>query len=99
MPLLERVLDEHPEDPRAALAAFTLGRVESALDRPARAAEAFARAIAIGPPAALHEDAMARLVEARAAAGERAAATEAARAYLARFPEGRHAEAIRRYAE
>ena len=65
---LSRVLGEHPSDPRAPLAAFTLGRLQlDSLKRPAPAAEAFARAIALGLPQSLQEDRLrARLVEARA---------------------------------
>jgi hypothetical protein len=76
-----------------------LGRVElDALGDPARAAEAFRRAITLGIPQGLLEDVYARLVEACARAGEREAARQAAAEYHARFPEGSRAAAIARWA-
>lgn len=57
VPLLERVT----RDPRAQLAAFTLGRVLlEELKRPADAANAFARARALAPRGPLAEDALFR---------------------------------------
>jgi transmembrane sensor len=95
---LVRVVEEHPDDARAPLAAFTLGRLElDTLGDPARAAESFRRAIALGIPKTLLEDAYARLVEARARAGQRDAAREAAADYGRRFPGGRRAGAVARW--
>ena len=62
-----RAIDPHEqpggnEGPEAALAAFTLGRMEmDDLDRPARAREALRRAIRLGLPARLEEQARRRL--------------------------------------
>lgn len=92
---LSRVIDEHPRDSRAGLAAFSLGRVESQLAHPAAAAAAFARALSLGLPDALAETARAREAEALAAAGDDAGAASAARAYLRAHPSGMHAEAMR----
>lgn len=78
----------------AALAAFTLGRM-LAPGEPAAAAQAFERALVLPLPVRLAEDASARRVEAWAAAGDDARATSAARAYLVRYPEGRHADRVR----
>ena len=78
--LLERLVREHPGDPRAPLAAFSLGRVLlGELGRPADAARAFARARALAPDGPLADDALAREAEAWARAGdpERARAREA----------------------
>jgi transmembrane sensor len=95
---LSRVLDEHGADPQASLAAFTLGRVElDSLGRPARAASAFSRAIAIGLPQGLIEDAYARLVEARVRAGDREAARAAADEYARKYPRGTRGPTIRRW--
>jgi transmembrane sensor len=95
---LERILGTHAADPRAGMAAFTLGRVElDALSHPARAATAFARAIALGVPGGLLEDAHARLVESRARAGDRAGARAAYEAYLRAFPNGSRAAAMQRW--
>ena len=92
---LERILGELSSDPQAPLAAFTLGRIElDALSHPAEARAAFERALALGVPAGLREDARARLVEACARAGETAAAASAASAYAREYPGGRHARAI-----
>lgn len=75
---------------QSAIAAFTLGRVQlDDLGDAARAAEAFDRAVALGLPDSLLEDALARRVEARARAGDEAGATRARADYVARFPDGR----------
>jgi len=96
---LTRVVNEHAGDSRAPLAAFTLGRIQlDSLGRPAAAADAFARAIALGLPQSLREDAYARLVEARARAGDKAGAAAAAREYEQRFPAGQRLEHVRRWA-
>src|SRR5262249_8117411 len=69
VPYLERILGSRGSDPRAGLAAFTLGRVLlEELGRPAEAANAFARARRAGGP--LAEDALAREVEASSRAGD-----------------------------
>ena len=88
---LERILDAYPRDAQAPLAAFALGRLElDALDAPARAARALDRALALGLPQSLREDARARLVEAHARSGNAAAARAAAAAYRREFPDGRY---------
>jgi transmembrane sensor len=95
---LEHIVASYPDDPRAALAAFTLGRVQlDALGDAADAADAFARAIVLGVPDGLLEDAYARLVEARARAGDRAGARRAAQSYHERFPNGTRGAAIDRW--
>jgi transmembrane sensor len=83
---LERVLAEHSRDPRAALAAFTLGRLQldSLADAPA-AARAFQRAMALQLPDALVEDTHLRLIEARARAGDRSGAHDAWTWYVEHF--------------
>jgi hypothetical protein len=81
-------------DPRAALAAFELGRVrlDSLGDGPG-AVEAFDDAIALAPRGPLREDAEARRVEALAA--ERAPQCASARdAFLARYPHSAHGAAV-----
>lgn len=93
---LARVVAEHRGDSRASMAAFTLGRLRlDQLGQPAAAADDFATAIALGLPAGLVEDAHARLVEARARAGDRAGASLAAADYERRFPNGRRLAAVR----
>ena len=98
--LLGRLVEGFPNDRRAALAAFTRGRIAADdLDQPRQAAESFARAIALGLPDALTEDAFLRLVESRLALGDRAAATAAVRQYEERFPRGRFAQRMKQLTE
>jgi len=97
--LLQAFLRDHASDPRAPLAAFTLGRVHlTQLGEPLQAAQAFARARALAPSGSLAEDALAREVEARARAGDRARARARAQEYLRSYPAGRRAASVRRYA-
>jgi transmembrane sensor len=82
-------------DPRAGLAAFELGRLRlGALGDPLGAAEALQDAVALSPRAPFREDAEARLVEALDAAGDAARCEHARDAYLSRYPQGLHADAV-----
>ncbi|MGF1467349.1 MAG: tol-pal system YbgF family protein, partial [Sandaracinaceae bacterium] len=95
---LEGVVARHARDPRAPLAAFTLGRVLlEELGRPRPAAEAFARARRLAPAGSLAEDALAREVEAWSRAGEAARARRLAEDYVARYPRGRRLSSTRRF--
>ncbi|HEY2512179.1 MAG TPA: FecR domain-containing protein [Polyangiaceae bacterium] len=93
---LRSVCERHASDRRAPVAAFTLGRVlEDDLGRSAEAAAAFQKARTLWPAGPLAEDALAR----EAAAWDRAGRAErrgAAEEYLARYPRGRHAAAMRK---
>jgi transmembrane sensor len=94
---LTEIADRHGDDPRSSLAAFTLGRV--LLDRaPALATHRFEQALARGLPMSLVEDAMAHVVDARARAGDRQGALEAAARYEAAYPSGRHRASVRLWA-
>lgn len=94
--LLERVARDFPNDPRAPLAAFTLGRVLlEDLGRAAAAADAFRRAHELAPGGPLASDALARAVEALERSGQAEPARAAARRYLELFPTGRHANQLR----
>jgi transmembrane sensor len=96
MPYFQKLLREHAGDERAPLAAFTMGRILLAqLARPGEAADAFAQARRLAPQGPLASDALAREVEAAAAAGDGARARERAREYLSRYPAGRRAAAVR----
>ena len=87
---LRQIVGGHAEDPRSAMAAFTLGRVLlDSLGNPVQAGFAFERAIALKLPSSLAEDAQARLVEAHARAGAVVQARAAANVYRARYPAGR----------
>jgi transmembrane sensor len=81
-------------DPRAALAAFELGRLrlEGLGDAPG-AVEAFDDAIALAPGGPLREDAEARRVEALAVQGS-PRCSAARDAFLARFPRSAHAAVV-----
>lgn len=95
---LNRVARRHPRHQSAPLAAFTAGRVLlDSMGRPARAAREFHRAGRLDPPEPLAEDALAREVEAWSRAGDTERASEAARRYMARYPNGRRARAVQRY--
>ncbi len=94
--LLERVVGEAPPgDPRRALAALTLARLDGGRS-PVRASRALDRALADAPPG-LEEDVLARLVEARARAGDRGGARRAAIEYERRFPSGARLAEVRRW--
>jgi transmembrane sensor len=95
---LRRVLRDHASDPRAPLAAFTLGRVLlDELGRPGEAAGAFSQARRLAPGGPLEEDALAREVEALSRAGETDRAREAAAVYVERYPSGRRLRSVRRF--
>ena len=95
---LSRAVSLHPDDPRGPLAAFTLGRVHlEDLGAPRDAAQAFARAYALGPDGPLAEDALAREVEAWSRAGETDLAHARAVTYAQRYPAGRRIRAVRRF--
>jgi len=95
---LRRVLDESPTDPRAPLAAFTLGRVLlDELGNPREAAVAFRRAEELDPRGSLAEDALAREVEAWSRAGEATLARESAARYAEAYPRGRRLGSVKRF--
>lgn len=95
---LERALALHESDARAAVVAFTLGRVLLAdLHDSARAAEAFAKARAAAPRGPLAEDALAREIEARHGAGEDSRARALAEEYLKTWPSGARVRAVRHF--
>jgi transmembrane sensor len=94
---LHRAVKIYPKEPRAHLAAFTLGRVYLQLGRQAEAAESFATARRLDTKGVLGEQALAREVEAWAGAGKSGKATARAREYEKVFPGGRYTERVRRY--
>ncbi|MFO0556678.1 MAG: FecR family protein [Polyangiales bacterium] len=95
---LQEILRTHASDPRAAMAAFTLGRVLiDELGRPREAAESFARVASLDHAGTFGEDALARQVEAWSRAGDSARAREAAAEYVRLFPEGRSLRRVRRW--
>lgn len=94
--LLRRLLREYPDDPRAPLAAFTLGRLLlMELGRPGEAAAAFAETRRLAPQGPFAEDALAREVEALGKAGRSAEAQARAQEYQRLYPNGRRTATVR----
>ncbi|HEX5098468.1 MAG TPA: FecR domain-containing protein [Polyangiaceae bacterium] len=94
--LLKQLLRDYPRDPRAPLAAFTLGRVLlNELGRPREAAAAFNDVRRMAPASQFAEDALAREVEAWSRASEPSRARALAATYLERYPSGRHAPRLK----
>jgi transmembrane sensor len=86
----------HGDDPRGALAAFTLGRIQlEGLHEPRAAAATFARIVARGTPRALLEDAQARRVEALLRAGDLTEARHALAELERRWPSARRLDEAR----
>jgi len=94
--LLRKLLREHSDDPRAPLAAFTLGRLLlMELNRPVEAAAAFAQARRLSPSGPFAEDSLAREVEALGRAGLSAEARARAEEYQRLYPNGRRISTVR----
>lgn len=86
-------------DRRAPLAAFTIAKIHAEdLGDALSGAKWFDRAIALGLPGGLDEEAHARAVEGYARAGARAEASRARGRYEARFPNGRHLARVKEWA-
>ena len=95
---ISRMLSRFPKDPRAPLAAFTLGLVYmQELGRAGDAARAFAQARQLEPEGLMAEDALARQVEAWFRAGESARARATAEEYVRLYPRGRRLQAVRHH--
>jgi transmembrane sensor len=93
---LRKVTQLYPKDPRAPVAAFTLGRVLlDDLGRAAEAVPAFALAESLWPSGPLAGDALAREVEALKRLGQIPQARAIAEKYVTRHPDGSHAAALR----
>lgn len=98
VPYLRKVVEQHPDDPRAPLAAFTLGGVlMNQLGLPREAGIAYAKARAGTRSAALSQDALARQVEAAHRAGDETLARQLAERYVSEYPRGRRLRAVRRF--
>jgi transmembrane sensor len=94
---LSRLSDKFPRDKQAPLAAFTLGRVLlEDLGQPGRAADAFRRAQQLAPRGPLASDALAREADAAQRAGQADRARQLAQRYLEAYPEGPHAQRLRK---
>ncbi|MET0388006.1 MAG: FecR domain-containing protein [Polyangiales bacterium] len=96
LPYLRRIADQHPRDPRAPLAAFTLaGVLLNQLDRPQDAEAAYARARTLTRSPVLAQDALARQIECAHRAGNTERTRTLARDYLRQYPDGRRAPWVR----
>jgi TolA-binding protein len=96
VPYLKTVSERFARDPRAPLAAFTLGRVLlDSTGNATSAAAAFRRARTLSPRGPLALDAWSREVESLRRAGRSADASALAQKYLEEYPNGRHASALR----
>lgn len=92
---LIRLLDEHSDDPRAPLAAFTLGRVLMDTGHSAStAARAFAKARKLAPQGPLVEDALLREIEAWLEDGDSRRVRRRCDKYLRLFPDGQYRRKI-----
>lgn len=102
---LQRVVREYGVDPRAKLAAFTIGRIrDEQFHDLAAAADSYEKALALGLSGSLAEDCYARLMrvlEAQARDGRvpRARLVQTAEQYVRRYPKGRYAAEARRLLE
>ncbi len=97
---LTQLVSGHSGDPRAPLAAFTLGRVLlDQLGRPREAANAFARARQLAPSGSLAEDSLAREVESWSRAGDIEQARSGARRYLNSYPNSPRVRSVKRWAQ
>jgi TolA-binding protein len=86
---------KHPRDKRASLAAFELGRLRMDSLRDMRGAvRALERALKLDAHGAFAEDALARLVLAEEARHDLAGCNRARSRYLARYPDGVHAQHV-----
>ncbi|HTB76780.1 MAG TPA: FecR domain-containing protein [Polyangiaceae bacterium] len=91
----DRLRRSYPQDPRAPLSAFELGRLRlDALGDPRGAEEALRDAIALGPSSPFREDAESRRVEALWRMGDATGCASARAAYLARWPRGTYRRAV-----
>jgi transmembrane sensor len=91
----DRLRRSYPQDPRAALSAFELGRLRlDALGDPRGAEEALRDAIALGPSSPFREDAESRRVEALWRMGDASGCASARASYLARWPHGTYRRAV-----
>jgi len=92
---LTELINIHGDDPRSALAAFSLGRVlVDANESPKTAARAFAKARKLSPEGPLVEDALLREIEAWHDARDTRRVEKRAAKYLRLFPHGRYRNQI-----
>lgn len=91
---LTAIIGEHPSAPEAPSAAVTLAQLEERRGHLERAALAYRRALALGPPPSLAELCYERLVRIHLARNDRGGALDARAEHRRRFPRGARAGAI-----
>jgi transmembrane sensor len=97
---LTELLNAYEDDPRAPLAAFSLGRVLLDSGHSAKtAARAFAKARKLSPDGPLVEDALLREIESWHHAGDFRRVKRRSEKYLRLFPKGRYKKQIREMSE
>lgn len=89
------LVSRFPDDPRAKVAAFELGRLELEMGRAGEAEKSLEKAAQGNKGTAVHEDALAKLVTLYNGRGDAAACKRAKNEYLRLYPKGVHAEAVR----
>lgn len=93
----EALLHRYPADARAGLAAFELGRLKmDQLGDTRGAIAALQRAVTGAPSSGFREDALARLARAYGTLGKVESCERMRSAYLASYPNGVHAAAVRK---
>lgn len=98
--LLERLLQDYPDDSQVAAAAFTRGVLQlDQLGQAARAASSFRQALELGIGAALREDCYWRWARALERAGDGAGVRAAVAEYRRVYPQGRHRHTLERLVE
>jgi transmembrane sensor len=102
---LQRVVREYGTDPRAKLAAFTVGRIrDEQFHDLAAAADSYEKALSLGLSGSLAEDCYARLMrvledQVREGRAPRSRVVQTAEQYVRRYPKGRYAAEARRLLE
>lgn len=93
--LLQELVTRYPNDPRAGLAAFELGRIRAdVLGDLSGAITAFEQALRLSPRGSFRQDALARLAQAYDRAGRTAACRATRQRYLDAHGEGVHAQRV-----
>jgi len=95
MRALRAVIDRHPGDPRAGIAAYTLGDMLDKAGDSAGAAKAWAEYRALSPKGDFAEDALARQLDAAIANGRVDLAKQLFEQYAKDFPSGRRLGELR----
>jgi transmembrane sensor len=94
--MLEVIVAREDNRSNTLSALFTLGKVERANRRHLRAAQAFSKCYKLSTTGPLAEDALAEAAISWSAANETDRAQKAAQSYMDRYPNGLHAERLRR---